>query len=210
MQKTPPRRGDRVISPKRHLCQLLATFPILFVLDAFIHLLTVQRYVLYHANYETEAPHVPVHQVPGYTFAPSGKMFFTVSVQKKNVALTRQRHFFCSAAVRQPFAGWRAHRESFMPMWQEVAMRLAEEDPRRKKKLVMAKFDCEQVRPWRLQDASGSESELVCRASFDTNCRTRSVREECIKNESLIYKRCYGISSVGGRFIARARRCSPG
>lgn len=32
-----------------------------------------------------------------------------------------------------------------MPMWQDVAMQLAEEDPKGKRKLVMGKFDCEQV-----------------------------------------------------------------
>lgn len=66
---------------------------------------------------------------------------------------TTRKYYAHSATaffVRRPYgnpsrAG--THREAFMPMWQNVAMQLAEEDPRRKKKLVMAKFDCEQVRP---------------------------------------------------------------
>lgn len=32
-----------------------------------------------------------------------------------------------------------------MPLWEDVAMQMAEEDPRGKRKLVLAKFNCEQV-----------------------------------------------------------------
>lgn len=36
-------------------------------------------------------------------------------------------------------------RDAFLPLWQDVAMQLAENDPKGKKKLVMGKFNCEQV-----------------------------------------------------------------
>lgn len=32
-----------------------------------------------------------------------------------------------------------------MPLWEDVSMQMAEEDPKGKRKLVMGKFDCEQV-----------------------------------------------------------------
>lgn len=32
-----------------------------------------------------------------------------------------------------------------MPLWEEVSMQMSEEDPKGKRKLVMGKFDCEQV-----------------------------------------------------------------
>lgn len=42
------------------------------------------------------------------------------------------------------------HRYVFKPIWNYVAMHMALEDPKGKRKLVMASFNCEQVRevPW--------------------------------------------------------------
>ncbi|CAN0477297.1 unnamed protein product, partial [Ectocarpus sp. 8 AP-2014] len=42
------------------------------------------------------------------------------------------------------FAPVGACRELFMPLWEDVSMQMAEEDPRGKRKLVLAKFNCEQ------------------------------------------------------------------
>lgn len=55
-----------------------------------------------------------------------------------------------------------------MPLWEDVSMQLAEEDPRGKRKLVMGKFDCEQVRPSSLESACGQwhkAAELMCVAA---------------------------------------------
>lgn len=56
-----------------------------------------------------------------------------------------------------------------MPLWEDVAMQLAEEDPKGKRKLVMGKFDCEQVRPSSPESGSGQARKSVCQA-----CRVHS------------------------------------
>lgn len=48
-------------------------------------------------------------------------------------------------------------RKDFMPLWEDVSMQMKEEDPKGKRKLVMGKFDCEQVCPIKLERESGTQ-----------------------------------------------------
>ncbi|CAN0163634.1 unnamed protein product [Scytosiphon promiscuus] len=54
------------------------------------------------------------------------------------------RHWTTDYAVMF-YAPWCTHcKEAFMPLWEDVALQMAHEDPKGKRKLVMGKFDCEQ------------------------------------------------------------------
>eukprot|EP00903_Cladosiphon_okamuranus_P008695 g8331.t1 len=57
---------------------------------------------------------------------------------------SNMRHWTTDYAVMF-YAPWCQHcKRDFMPLWEDVSMQLAEEDPKGKRKLVMGKFDCEQ------------------------------------------------------------------
>ncbi|CAM9186390.1 unnamed protein product [Ectocarpus sp. 6 AP-2014] len=57
---------------------------------------------------------------------------------------SNMRHWTTDYAVMF-YAPWCQHcKELFMPLWEDVSMQMAEEDPRGKRKLVLAKFNCEQ------------------------------------------------------------------
>ncbi|CAM9602653.1 unnamed protein product, partial [Hapterophycus canaliculatus] len=57
---------------------------------------------------------------------------------------SNMRHWTTDYAVMF-YAPWCSHcKDAFMPLWEDVALQMAEEDPKGKRKLVMAKFDCEQ------------------------------------------------------------------
>eukprot|EP00752_Nemacystus_decipiens_P005134 g4658.t1 len=57
---------------------------------------------------------------------------------------TNMRHWSTDYAVMF-YAPWCQHcKKDFMPLWEDVSMQMAEEDPKGKRKLVMGKFDCEQ------------------------------------------------------------------
>ncbi|CAM9247463.1 unnamed protein product [Pylaiella littoralis] len=82
---------------------------------------------------------------PGFASAASSKLTEPSLVPLDTATLTsNMRHWTKDYAVMF-YAPWCQHcREVFLPMWEDVSMHIAEEDPKGKRKLVMGKFDCEQ------------------------------------------------------------------